>query len=153
MVIVIDFQGVYITPFLTQMISIKNFIIGFIALLMLCFIMTLANHQTMLNSAVAYDHAHMLAIGFSYKQLIKDALKVESMIFGMVAVVSAITYVMIFYQIEGLFATFGAFETVDFNILAIVIGLFINVILFYVMFFVKTIGEKKLNIVDYLKIF
>ncbi len=152
LVVVIDFKTTYVDVYVSQMNLVKNFIIGYILVLIACFIMTLSNHQTMLNMTLEADHARMLAMGYGYQELSKDTIKSDMMILSLMLFVSTLSYLLIFDQIKGLFSAFGAYESIRFNVTSIFIGISINIVLYIVLITMRILNERKLNISKYLRI-
>ncbi len=151
MIIVFDFWTLYLEPFIFSMIRIKNFIIGYICLVIACFIMTLANHQTMMLIEREADDARMLAIGYDMKTLRKDTVVVGFIIMVVALITSMVSYLLMVGQMEGLFAAFGAYEHIVFKSTSIGIGLGINIFLFTVMWLLRIIRQPNVHIIDYMR--
>ena len=151
MIIIFDFWDNYLGPFIFAMVRVKNFIIGYLSLVMICFIMTLANHQTMMQIEREADDARMLVIGYQQKDLQKETIIEGIMILGVVLITSIITFILIVMQIEGLFAAFGAYENVIFKPLSIWIGTGINVLLFTMMWLSRMKRQPNIHLIDYIR--
>ncbi len=151
MVIVYDFWTQYLTPYITSMERIENFIIGYLSLLMVCFIMTLANHQTMMQLEREADDARMFAVGYQVRDLQQTTVKVGGVILGVVLITSIMSYVLIIWQIEGMFAAFGAYEHVVFNPWSIMIGICVNAVVFIIMWFFVIRRQMNPRLIDYIR--
>lgn len=153
MIIVFDFYHDYLHDYILSMERVKNFIIGYLSLVMVCFIMTLANHQTMMQIEREVDDARMLSIGYDMKMIQKETVYEGFIVMLVSLVVSILAYLLIITQIEGFFAVFGAFEIVTFKPISIVIGSAIYMFIFSIMWLMRLIRQPHIKVIDYTRTF
>lgn len=151
LIIIYDFQKTYIEPAVLAMERIKNFIIGYLSLVMICFIMSLINHHAMIQIEREADDARMIAIGYRKKDMKKETIYEGLIVLCVVMLSSIVAYVMVVGQIQGLFAVFGAYENIVFKPNSILIGSGINVLLFSMMWISRIKRQPNVRLIDYLR--
>lgn len=151
MIIVFDFWRLYLEPFISAMIKVKNFIMGYLSVLMACFMMTLANHQTMLQIEREADDARMLSMGYHVGAIQKETLKEGIISLCIIIVASIMAYLLMVGQIAGMIAAFGAYEYIIFKPISIIIGVGINSVIFSIMWVLRIRRQASIQFSGYAK--
>lgn len=151
LVIIYDMQTDYIAPLVFQMIRIKNFMIGYLVVLMLCFVLALSNHQTMLRIDREMDDARLFALGYHRKMMQKTTWYEGIVIVGVILLTSTVAYMLISPQIKGLFVAFGAYEFIQFKPVSIIIGMGINGLMLLSLWMMRALQLPKKQLIHQLK--
>jgi len=153
MVIIFDFNEQTIIPLVAQMYKVKNYLTLIIGVLLISFMLSLFNHQTMLHLNIAPDDAKILTLGLSKKQLMIYETIQYAIVFVITSIISVAVFLSLYFALEDFITLFNTYEHLEIVPNVIFIGFIINALIWIMLMSYQMHSIKNLKTTDYIKTF
>jgi hypothetical protein len=151
MVIIFDFNEKIITPLTEQMHKVKNYFTVIVGILLISFILSLFNHQTMLNLNIAPDDAKILTLGLSKKRLAIYEIFQYFVLFIISVIISAMVFFSIYSVLADFITLFNTYERLHIAFSIFYIGFGINFVIWMIMMSYQMTSIKALEPINYIR--
>lgn len=152
MIIVSDYQREVIEPLFEDMKLVRNYLTYIIVFMIISFIVSLFNHYTMMFYQNIYDDSKLYAIGMSKKTYTGYMIKSQLLIFIGLLLTSSIIFLMFMQILPDFITLFNVYERIELNVKMMMIGTFINLIVFIVLVSYQIVLIKKSKYMQYLSV-
>jgi hypothetical protein len=153
MVNVIDFDEETIQPLTQDMLKVKNYLTFIVGAMMISFIISLFNHATMLDLSLAHDHAKMVTLGLSKRQLIKYHILEQTLSFVILMTISSLTFLLIFSVLSEFITIFRTYEHLVLTPKTFLICIMLNAIIWIFLTIYQIYLLYKTKIIYYIRTF
>jgi ABC-type lipoprotein release transport system permease subunit len=150
LIYIIDYDA-FVTDLAEDMVKATDYLNIILVVILLCFVLSIINHSTLLIHQMKSVYAKLYILGYSHKKMI--LLQVyESIIFFIILIVTTLfSYIMIGLKLDEFILFFGEYEPVQLTISSAITAILISSILFVMTKTYYILQTKNIPIQEVLK--